>query len=228
MARASEAIEVYLEKGTKRVFVGAIEWPGWSRSGRDEASALETLFAYGPRYARALRGAKLGFKPPSSVAAFRVVERVRGDATTDFGSPGKAPKADRRPVTAEDLRRFESLLKACWRTYDSAEAAARGKPLGKGPRGGGRELGKITEHVAGADGGYLYRLAWKLKPAGGDVGDELKRARLAILGALEAAVRVGVPARGPRGGVMWSPRFFVRRVAWHVLDHAWEIEDRTP
>jgi hypothetical protein len=26
--------------------------------------------------------------------------------------------------------------------------------------------------------------------------------------------------------VIWPPRYFVRRVAWHVLDHAWEIEDR--
>ena len=26
----------------------------------------------------------------------------------------------------------------------------------------------------------------------------------------------------------WSPRYAVRRAAWHVLDHAWEIEDRTP
>jgi len=31
--------------------------------------------------------------------------------------------------------------------------------------------------------------------------------------------------RGPRGGVIWAPRYFDRRVAWHVLDHAWEIED---
>ena len=31
---------------------------------------------------------------------------------------------------------------------------------------------------------------------------------------------------GPRGGKRWSPRYFVRREAWHVLDHIWEIEDR--
>ena len=23
-----------------------------------------------------------------------------------------------------------------------------------------------------------------------------------------------------------APRYFVRRAAWHVLDHAWELEDR--
>jgi hypothetical protein len=26
----------------------------------------------------------------------------------------------------------------------------------------------------------------------------------------------------------WPPRYVVRRAAWHVLDHAWEIEDRIP
>jgi hypothetical protein len=228
MAKASGTIDVYLEAGSKRVFAGAIDWPGWSRSSRDEASALENLLAYGPRYARALRGAKLAFEPPLDVTAFRVVERLRGDVATDFGAPGKAPKADRRPVAAEDLRRFGSLLKACWRTYDAAEAAARGKPLRKGPRGGGRDLEKITEHVVGGDGSYLTRIAWKLKIEGGEPGAQLEQARQAILEGLEAAVRVGVPARGPRGGAMWSPRYFVRRVAWHVLDHAWEIEDRTP
>lgn len=31
---------------------------------------------------------------------------------------------------------------------------------------------------------------------------------------------------GPRGGKRWKPRYYVRRSAWHILDHAWEIEDR--
>jgi hypothetical protein len=26
--------------------------------------------------------------------------------------------------------------------------------------------------------------------------------------------------------VHWTPRYFVRRMAWHELDHAWEIEAR--
>ena len=25
----------------------------------------------------------------------------------------------------------------------------------------------------------------------------------------------------------WTPRYAARRMAWHALDHAWEIEDRT-
>ncbi len=29
-----------------------------------------------------------------------------------------------------------------------------------------------------------------------------------------------------RYGFDWTPRFAIRRTAWHALDHAWEIEDR--
>ena len=38
--------------------------------------------------------------------------------------------------------------------------------------------------------------------------------------ALTAAVRAGAPDG------RWPLRYAVRRTAWHVLDHAWEIEDR--
>ena len=56
--------------------------------------------------------------------------------------------------------------------------------------------------------------------------EDLARIRKAILDALQAAVKGELPERGPRGGILWPPRYFIRRVAWHVLDHAWEIEDR--
>jgi hypothetical protein len=54
-------VNVYVEKGAKRVFVGAIDWPGWCRSGRTEDTALEALFASGPRYAKVVAGGGVGF-----------------------------------------------------------------------------------------------------------------------------------------------------------------------
>jgi hypothetical protein len=85
----------------------------------------------------------------------------------------------------------------------------------------------VIWHVLGGDAGYLARLAWKLKTdEAGDLGEALNRTRQAILDALAAAAHGEIPARGPRGGVRWTPRYFVRRVAWHVLDHTWETEDR--
>jgi hypothetical protein len=29
------------------------------------------------------------------------------------------------------------------------------------------------------------------------------------------------------GEKRWPPRYVARRMAWHLLDHAWEIEDRS-
>jgi hypothetical protein len=84
-------------------------------------------------------------------------------------------------------------------------------------------LDKIVEHVLGAEAAYLGMLGWKLNPS--DAND-LGLVRQAILSALAWAARGEAPAHGPRGGLRWGPRYYVRRAAWHVLDHAWEIEDR--
>jgi hypothetical protein len=31
----------------------------------------------------------------------------------------------------------------------------------------------------------------------------------------------------PLAGRHWPQRYAARRIAWHALDHAWEIDDRT-
>lgn len=223
----TKPIDVYLETGNKRVFAGAIDWPGWCRSGQDEESALQALVDYGPRYARILRVTQLGFKSPTEPSAFSVVERLEGNATTDFGAPARAPTVDKQPVNDKELQHFESILKACWKAFDAAIKSAKGKELRKGPRGGGRELEGVVQHVFEADGGYLSSLGWKVKQ--NDVADltqAVKRGRKEILEGLTASAHGEIPARGPRGGIRWTPRYYVRRAAWHVVDHIWEIEDR--
>lgn len=227
MAQPSNKIDVYLEIGQKRTFAGAIEWPGWCRAGRDEAAALQGLLAYGPRYGSILDAAQIKFQAPTDAAGFAVVERLEGTFTTDYGAPDVAPSSDTRPVDEAGLQRFQMLLEACWQAFDRAVEAASGKELRKGPRGGGRELEGITRHVLGADAGYLSALGWKVKKNKAEgLSQELARTRQAMLEGLAAAVRGEIPERGPRGGARWSPRYFVRRAAWHVLDHVWEIEDR--
>jgi len=137
------------------------------------------------------------------------------------------PEADRRPLERPELERQGRLLQACWLALDSAALSAAGKELRKGPRGGGRDLEEILRHVVDADKAYLARLGWKNKSEGSlDLSEEFRQTRQAILAGLLAAVSSELPAQGPRGGVIWPARYFVRRSAWHVLDHAWEIEDR--
>jgi hypothetical protein len=218
-------VDVSLERGSKRVFASAVAWPGYARAGRDEATALEALVAYGDRYAAALKRTRLGFRAPADVGVLHVVALVAGNATTDLGAPDTPAPGDDAPVDDAELRRSVSILRAVWRTFDASVEAARGATLATGPRGGGRPLDAIVEHVAGAEGGYLARIGAK-GPAEGDE-DRLDRTREVVLDALARVARDGVPP-SPRGGKRWTPRFFVRRSAWHVLDHAWELEDRTP
>jgi hypothetical protein len=216
-------VDVYIETGSKRAFATAIDWPGWSRAGRDEAAALDALFAYGPRYARVVGRSRLGFRAPNDAAELVVVERVKGNATTDFGAPGVQASVDARPIDEADVRRSTAILRAVWRAFDRAADAAEGRRLATGPRGGGRSLPAIRDHVSGAEDGYLRALAWKA-PRDADAAG----IRAAVLEAFTHAARHGVEERGPRGGKRWTPRYFVRRVAWHALDHAWELQDRTP
>jgi hypothetical protein len=218
----AKPVDVYVETGTIRTFAGAMAWPGWCRSGRDEAAALEALFAYGPRFAKVVARSRLGFEAPATPSALTVIERVEGTATTDFGAPDVSPSIDAEPIRYADLRRFRSLLKASWSAFDAAERRARGRKLATGPRGGGRDVAKILEHVVGAEESYLRMIGGKLEDEQGDRDAE----RRAVLKAFETASRDGVPP-SPRGGKRWTPRYFVRRSVWHVLDHAWELEDRT-
>lgn len=215
---------IYLEIGQKRSFAGALDWPGWCRSGRDEGAALASLLAYGPRYAGVMQAAGLAFSPPGDVSAFLVSERLPGNATTDFGAPDALLPGDARPLDAAELERLQAILAACWQALAAISQAAAGKELRKGPRGGGRELEALVQHVLGANAAYLGRLAWKASPA---EATEIARAQAATALALDAAGRGLTPAQGPRGGVLWSARSFARRAAWHLLDHAWEIEDRS-
>lgn len=219
-------IDVYIEAGNKRTFAGALEWPGWCRSARDEDSALQRLFSYAPRYQRALEGTGLTFNPPQDFFAFSIVERLDGNATTDFGAPAVAPSVDSRPIEEPELRRFETILNACWDSLDASAKLAAGKDLAKGPRGGGRDLHQIVEHVLEAETAYISRLGWEAGQAGFSEPKDPSQMREIILQTLRAAAASKFPKQGPRGGSRWTPRYFVRRVAWHALDHAWEIEDR--
>ena len=224
----SQKTEVYLEVGARRVFAGALAWPGWCRSARTEEAALETLLEYGSRYAAVMSGGGINFTPPRDVGDFEVVERLKGDATTDFGAPGAAPAADDDPLQTADLKRLRTILEACWAAFHSAADAASSKELRKGPRGGGRELAAIVEHVTDADAAYLRSLGGRFKrDETAEIATEAMRLRGEIIDAVSARAR-GEP--GPdhprRKAKLWTPRYFVRRSGWHALDHAWEIEDR--
>jgi hypothetical protein len=110
-------------------------------------------------------------------------------------------------------------LKACWQAFDTAASAAEGKELHLGPRGGGRNLDGISRHTQEAEESYLRSLGVKLEKRGNIVQrEELIQNRQTVLKALASAAGGEIPERGPRGGLHWSPRYFVGGLA--LLDHA--------
>src|SRR5512145_2348014 len=118
IAQVANQIDVYLEIGKARTFAIAPGWPGWCRSGPDDASALQALFDYGPRYGRVLQATQVPFQPPSQRSTLVVVERLAGNATTDFGAPALALPSDTQPIEPDELQRFQAVLQACWKTLD--------------------------------------------------------------------------------------------------------------
>jgi hypothetical protein len=98
-------------------------------------------------------------------------ERLKGNATTDFGAPGIAPSSDAEPVDAAELQRFEKILKSCWKALDEAIESAAGKTLRTGPRGSGRQLDGVLQHVLDSNTGYLNQVGWKFQR---DTADDLK------------------------------------------------------
>lgn len=216
-------LRVILEVGRKRrVVAGATDWPGLDRWGTTEEDALQRLSRYAPRYAAVADRA--GF-----AAAFEeqreldVIERVPGSSSTDFWGIAHVPsQVERIVLPAADLERRLTLLQAGWAYFD--EVAGTSAPeLVPGSRGGGRDRERIIRHVYGSEADQFSRRVEVRTPQ--DVvltRDGLVAHRAAFLDAIRAYNADGRPAR------TWPIQFLIRRVAQHVLDHAWELQDRQP
>jgi hypothetical protein len=198
-------MRVSLEVGTRWVFATALDWPGWCRRGKGEQAALDALLDYADRYA-AVAG------PEFAIADIQVVGQVPGTATTDFGAPDVPGPWDDEPLGPDEAGRLTGLLEACWSYLDPVVAAAP-EALRKGPRGGGRDRDAIAAHVRGAERTLSCAKAGIRVPPGAPWAEQRT--------VLARALRAGAP------GGKWPARYVIRRTAWHVLDHAWEIEDRS-
>lgn len=218
MARVGSR-SIYIEVGRQKVFACSLEWPGWARAAKTEAAAIERLAEYAPRYAAVASRAGIPFEP-EKLRRLQVVERLPGSATTDFGAIDAKPLADFRPLTATSAERLTTLVKATWDEFDEVVAGAPPE-LRKGPRGGGRDRDKIVQHVVGAEASYVRKIGMRLNEPRSDDKKAIKYFRKEVLNTLSSARSSNPVDRG------WPPRYAARRIAWHVLDHAWEIEDRS-
>jgi hypothetical protein len=217
----TDSLRVILEIGKKRrVVAGAVDWPGLDRWGTSEDDALDKLTRYLPRYARVaeLAGESEAFAEQRDA---EVVERVPGSSSTDFWGIAHVPsQMEREILSPTDLDRRLELLRACWAYFDDVTVRVSDE-LRPGSRGGGRSREQIIRHVYGTEPGQFSRkvevrtpLEVVLTP------DGLAPHRREYLDAVRAYNAEGKPAR------TWPIQFLIRRTAHHVMDHAWEMEDR--
>jgi hypothetical protein len=217
----TDTLRVILEIGKKRrVVAGAMDWPGLDRWGTSEDDALDRLSSYVPRYAGVdeRAGMRSAFERARDV---QVVERVPGSSSTDFWGIAHVPSQIERHVLAPaDLERRLDLLRACWAYFDDV-AARVSHELRPGSRSAGRSRDQIIRHVYGTEPDQFSRKVEVRTPLEIVLtANGLATHRKAYLDAIRAYNAEGKPAR------TWPIQFLVRRTAHHVMDHAWEMEDR--
>lgn len=217
-----DAIRVMVEKGRKkpvRVAV-ALDWPGWNRSGKTEEEALEALGAYRLRYAKVaeLAGLAVEFRKTGEMA---VVERLEGTGMTDFyGLSARSADSEQEPISAAACDRKIALLRASWTYFDDVASRVSAE-LRKGPRGGGRDRDKIVRHANGAEIHEFAKKVGVITPLDArERPDELRAHRDAFCAAIRDYNARGASAR------TWTVQYVIRHSAYHMLDHAWEMEDR--
>jgi hypothetical protein len=122
---------------------------------------------------------------------------------------------------AAEAKRLASIVQAAWAVYDEILADAPAE-LRKGPRGGGRDRDKIADHVRDAEGAYVRKLGLRLAPPDRNDRPAWAQFRAAITDAIQRSSNGAAPVE--KG---WPQRYAARRIAWHALDHAWEMQDRS-
>ncbi|HSL97605.1 MAG TPA: hypothetical protein VK831_03445 [Candidatus Deferrimicrobiaceae bacterium] len=214
----TDRLAVVLEVAPKKSLASALDWPGWSRSGKTPEGAIESLLAYAPRFQPVAREAGLSF--PSSFEV-DLVEQLDGGSGTDFGVPSRIHEPDRQPVDAVDADRLARIVAAAWATFDRVAAGAPAE-LRKGPRGGGRDRDRMVGHVIDSDWYYAREIGIRVKQPRAKDRETVEAIRARVLDVLRQ------PSDGsPLADRKWTARYAYRRIAWHALDHAWEIEDRS-
>ena len=189
-------IRVYLESEKTWTWACAVDLPGWQRRGKGEAAAIEELEAYRSRYAEAT-----GERPDGEL---QVVGSLTGGANTVWAF-SELGAWDDDALSEREI----GLLERCWSFFDDVTGRVSAE-LRKGPRGGGRDRDAIVDHVREAERAYARKAGVRVPPR-----TPWPEQRAAVVAGL----------REPTDD-RWPVKYLARRTAWHVLDHAWEMQDK--
>lgn len=216
-------VRTVIQRGPKgkKAAAFAIDWPGWSRGAKAPDAAVELLETYRERYRPIARLA--GLQPEFDLAGpIEIVEDHVGVGSTDFWGISFAPSSfEQAPMLDDELERKLALLGAAWRFFD--DVVARVSPeLERGPRGGGRNRDEIVRHVLGNERGDLARKIGVLTADDLLTPEGVRAHRMEYVAAMRNYNADGKMARGRN----WTIPLLLRHTAFHVLDHAWEMEDK--
>ena len=215
-------LRVILEVGKKRrVVAGATDWPGLDRGGTSEENVVEKLVSYVPRYApiAELAGRQSEFE--TAAREVDIIERVPGSSSTDFWGIAHVPsRSEAQVLPDDDLERRLELLQACWAWFDDVVGRVSSELVPSG-RGGGRTQEQIVRHVYANEPEQMTRKVEVRTPREVVLTpDGLVAHRRETLAAIRAYNADDKSAR------TWPIQFLIRRIAHHVTDPGWELEDR--
>lgn len=215
-------VRTIVERGPKekRAVAYALDWPGWSRGARSPGEALERLEAYRPRYRPVAVNAGLA-KELDAAGDLEVVEDHVGNSSTDFwGIAWTSSSFEVGPMEPDVLERRLALLEGAWRFFDDVAARVSAE-LRRGPRGGGWTRDEIVNHVFGNERVQFSKRVGVATPPGVMLTpDGLRAHREAFLDGLRQ-----YNAEDRKVGRTWTIQFLLRHTTYHVLDHAWQMED---
>lgn len=216
-------VRIVVERGPKgkKAVAFAVDWPGWSRGATTPALALATLEAYRERYRPIALLAGMADELDAS-GPLEVIEDRVGPGSTDFwGISFSASSSEQGPMGETEIDRKIALLQACWAFFDGVAGRVSAE-MRKGPRGGGRDRDEIIGHTIRQESeSFARRLGLRIPEGAALTPDGLVAHREAYAAAMRAYNR----GEGKRMQ-SWTLPFLIRHSAFHVMDHAWEMEDK--
>jgi len=206
----------------KRSVAFSVDWPGWSRGAKTGELALETLESYRQRYRPIAKLAAMS-KEFDAAGPLEVVEDKVGTGSTDFWGISYSPSStEHDPMDETELARGIRLLQACWAFFDDVGARVSAE-LRKGPRGGGRDRHRIIRHAIRTESeDFAKQVGLRIAEEAALTPDGLREHRESYVAAMRA-YNAGDVERRMRS---WTLPFLIRHSAYHMLDHAWEMEDK--
>jgi hypothetical protein len=216
-------VRTVVERGPKgkKAVAFAMDWPGWSRGAKTPELALETLDAYRSRYRPIAERAGMGSDFDAAGPLELIEDRV-GTGSTDFWGISFSPSSSERdPMDDAEMDRKIRLLRACWGFFDDVAGRVSAE-MRKGPRGGGRDREKIVRHTIRTESeDFAKRLGLRIPEEAALTPKGLVAHRESFVSAMYAYNEGEVKRMRS-----WTLPFLIRHSAFHVMDHAWEMEDK--